>query len=181
MVEMGARRYPDVQFRVGSLLALPATDAELAGAVALYSILHLRPEHRAIAYREMARVIRPGGWLLVAFHIAGPIGHKPGDIMHAEQWWGEQVDLDFYYLDPDEVAEGIAGGRVHRDGPDGPGAVAGRRGSEPALLSALPPRTMPDPGCAAERVAARVAVAALALLPTGCSGPSADRVGGPGL
>ena len=20
--------------------------------------------------------------------------------MHVEEWWGEQVDLDFYYLDP---------------------------------------------------------------------------------
>jgi SAM-dependent methyltransferase len=108
MVEIGRERYPTVQFRVGTLLALPATDAELAGAVALYSILHLRPEHRAIAYQEMARVICPTGWLLVAFHVSrADAGHKPGDIMHAEQWWGEQVDLDFYYLDPDEVAKDL--------------------------------------------------------------------------
>ena len=50
-----------------------------------------------------------GGWLLVAFHVSrAEPGHQPGDIMHAEQWWGEQVDLDFYYLDPVEVVAGLA-------------------------------------------------------------------------
>ena len=108
MVEQGRARFPAVQFREGTLLALPATDAELSGAIAFYSILHLKPEHRPIAYGEMARVLRPGGWLLVAFHVSrADAGHRAGDIMHAEQWWGEQVDLDFYYLDPEEVAAGL--------------------------------------------------------------------------
>ncbi len=106
MVEVGRKRYPDVHFRVGSLLALLATDAEHAGAIALYSIIHLQPEDRPSAYLEMSRVIRPGGWLLLAFHIS-LAGHEPGEIMHAEERWGEQVDLDFYYLDPAEVIEGL--------------------------------------------------------------------------
>jgi SAM-dependent methyltransferase len=107
MVEVGRRRYPDVRFRVGSLLALPAADGELAGAVAFYSIIHLRPEDRPAAYQEMSRVVQPGGWLLVAFHVS-LAGHAPGEITHADQWWGEQVDLDFHYLDPAEVVAGLA-------------------------------------------------------------------------
>jgi SAM-dependent methyltransferase len=107
MVEIGREHYPDVQFRVGSLLSLPITDGELGGAVALYSILHLRPEHRSAAYAEMARTIRTGGWLLVAFHVS-LAGHDPGGIMHVDEWWGAQVDLDFYYLDPAEVSAGLA-------------------------------------------------------------------------
>jgi len=106
MVEVGRRRYPDVGFRVGSLLALPATDGELAGAVAFYSVIHLVPADRPAAYQEMARVICNGGWLLLAFHTS-LVGHDPGEIMHAQEWWGEQVDLDFYYLDPAEVVAGI--------------------------------------------------------------------------
>jgi SAM-dependent methyltransferase len=106
MVEVGKRRYPDVSFRVGSLLALPATDGELAGAVALYSIIHLKPEDRPQAYREMSRAIRPGGWLLLAFHTSLVEG-VPGEIMHADEWWGEEVDLDFYYIDPAGVVDGI--------------------------------------------------------------------------
>lgn len=108
MVEVGRRQHPDVSFRVGSLLALPVTDGELAGAVALYSIIHLVSEDRPAAYREMARVIRPGGWLLLAFH-TGLLGHEPGQVMHADQWWGEQVDLDFHYLSPVDVVAGLTG------------------------------------------------------------------------
>ena len=87
-------------------MALPATDGELAGAIAFYSVIHLRSEDRPAAFAEMARVIRPGGWLLVSFHIS-LVGHEPGEIMHADQWWGERVDLDFYYLDPAAVVDGL--------------------------------------------------------------------------
>jgi predicted methyltransferase len=61
---------------------------------------------RPAAYAEMHRVLQPGGWLLVAFHVSR-IGGEPGEIMHAEQWWGEPVELDFYYLDPVEVSAGL--------------------------------------------------------------------------
>ncbi len=107
MIEVGQAGHPGVQFRLGSLLALPLTDGEATGAVAFYSILHLRPEHRPVAYAELARVVRPGGWLLVGFHVS-LAGHPTGGIMHADEWWGERVDLDFYYLDPVEVADGLA-------------------------------------------------------------------------
>ena len=50
--------------------------------------------------------VPPGGWLLVAFHVSR-VGHTPGEIMHAEEWWGERVDLDFYYLDPGDVVNGL--------------------------------------------------------------------------
>lgn len=104
MIDVAKERCPEVRFRVGSLLALPATDGELAGAIAFYSIIHLRSEDRPAAYAEMARVIKPGGWLLLAFHV-NPTGGSSGEIMHADEWWGEQVDLDFFYLDPAGVIE----------------------------------------------------------------------------
>jgi SAM-dependent methyltransferase len=107
MIEVGRDKFPAVQFRVGSLLALPLVDGELAGAVAFYSILHLRPEDRPAAYTEMARAVRPGGWLLVGFHVC-LLGQDPGGIMHVDEWWGETVDLDFFYLDPVEVVQGLA-------------------------------------------------------------------------
>jgi SAM-dependent methyltransferase len=106
MVEVASRRHPDLSFRVGSLLALPATDGEFAGAVAFYSIIHLRPEDRPQAFGELRRVIRPGGWLLAGFHVS-PADGVQGDIMHAEEWWGEKVDLDFYYLDPAVITAGL--------------------------------------------------------------------------
>lgn len=54
---------------MASLLDLPVADDAWAGAVALYSIIHLDPGERAAAWRELARVVR--GVLLVAFHVDG--------------------------------------------------------------------------------------------------------------
>jgi hypothetical protein len=69
------------------LPALPVMDGELTGAIAFYSFVHLRSQDRAAAFAEMCRVIHPGGWLLLAFHVS-LAGHKPEEIMHVEEWWG---------------------------------------------------------------------------------------------
>jgi ubiquinone/menaquinone biosynthesis C-methylase UbiE len=106
MVEVGRRRYPEVEFRVGSLLDLPARDAEFLGAVALYSLIHLPPEDLIRSYGQCSRVIQPGGWLLVGFHTAF-IDDPTARVHHLDEWWGEPVDLDFHLLDPDSVSSGL--------------------------------------------------------------------------
>jgi SAM-dependent methyltransferase len=106
MIEVGRRRYPQVQFRAGSLLTLPVIDGEMTGAIAFYSFVHLRPPDRSLAFAEMRRAIRPGGWLLLAFHV-NLAGHDSGEIMHVEEWWGERVDLDTYFMEPTEVAAAL--------------------------------------------------------------------------
>lgn len=106
MVEVGQRRYPQVRFRLGSLLNLPVIDGEMTAAIAFYSFIHLRAQDRPTAFAEMHRAIRPGGWLLLAFHM-NLAGHESGEIMHVEEWWGERVDLDTYFLDPAEVVASL--------------------------------------------------------------------------
>jgi hypothetical protein len=56
---------------------------------------------------ELARVIRPGGWLLVAFHISDGVS-AAGDVRHLTDWWDTPVELDFHFLDPAEVAADMA-------------------------------------------------------------------------
>jgi ubiquinone/menaquinone biosynthesis C-methylase UbiE len=104
MVEVARKRYPELAFEVGSLLAIPAGDGAFTGAVCAYSIIHLDPRERPAAFRELARAIAPGGWLLLSFHISGE-GYGPGETAHLGQWWGHDVDLDFHYLSPQTVAE----------------------------------------------------------------------------
>ena len=41
--------------------------------------------------------------MLIAFHVESA-GAKPGDHVHLSEFLGEQVDLDGYFLGPDEVA-----------------------------------------------------------------------------
>jgi ubiquinone/menaquinone biosynthesis C-methylase UbiE len=97
MIAIGRREYPQVDFRVGDLLALPAADAEFGAAVALYSLIHLEPAELPAALGEIRRVLRPGGLLLVAFHIGT-------EVRHTTQWWGHEVDVDFHFFEPDAIA-----------------------------------------------------------------------------
>lgn len=97
MVEAGSRRFPRVEFREGDLLDLPASDGEFGSAVALYTIIHLRPGDLLRAFGEAARVLRPSGLLLLSFHIGD-------EVRHLDEWWGHDVDVDFRFLEPAHVA-----------------------------------------------------------------------------
>ncbi|HET8681194.1 MAG TPA: methyltransferase domain-containing protein [Micromonosporaceae bacterium] len=108
MVAVARERYPDLEFRVGTFAALGVPDAGWAGGVAAYSLIHVGLSDRPAAYAELARAIVPGGWLLVSFHVRRPGRYEPGSVAHINEWWGHPVSLDFHFLDPDEVAAGLA-------------------------------------------------------------------------
>ncbi|WP_137991481.1 class I SAM-dependent methyltransferase [Streptomyces vilmorinianum] len=97
MIEAGRRRYRDVDFREGDLLALPAADEEFGAAVALYSVIHLAPGELRTAFTEARRVLRPDGLLLVAFHVGE-------ELRHLDEWWGHEVDVDFHFHEPARIA-----------------------------------------------------------------------------
>jgi SAM-dependent methyltransferase len=102
MIRIARAQNPTLTFAVGSMTALEAPDASWAGAAALYVITHLERDERRRAFREIARVLRPGGWLLLAFHISSA-DHPMGSTLHLETWFDANVDLTTYFLDPDEV------------------------------------------------------------------------------
>lgn len=107
MIDVARRRYSRSSFRVGSFADLGEPAASWSGAVAVYSLIHVEPGDRAAAYAELARVIAPNGWLLLAFHVSAA-DQPVGSVLHLDQWWGRQVDLAFHYLDPAEVETGLA-------------------------------------------------------------------------
>jgi SAM-dependent methyltransferase len=107
MIEVARERYPDLDFTVGTFADLPVVPAAWAGAVVPYSIIHVDPSLRPAAWAELARAIRPGGWLLVVFHIEAP-GQPPGSVQRRTEWWGEAVDLRFHYLDPAQITAELA-------------------------------------------------------------------------
>lgn len=102
MIAVAREHTPQAPFEVGSMLALPAVDGAWSGAVALYAIIHLGAEERAVAFREFARALRPGGWLLVSFHVDS---HEfaSGEVNHLTSWFGQAVEIDGYFLDPVDV------------------------------------------------------------------------------
>ncbi|MHB8439494.1 MAG: class I SAM-dependent methyltransferase [Acidimicrobiales bacterium] len=98
MVGLGRRTYPNVEFRVGDLVELPADDGEFGLALAFYSFIHLDLGELEAAIVELHRVVRPGGCALIGFHMGS-------EVVHRDEWWGLDVDLDFRFMDADHVVE----------------------------------------------------------------------------
>ncbi|WP_371518572.1 class I SAM-dependent methyltransferase [Kitasatospora sp. NBC_01300] len=98
MVELARATYPGLDFAEGSLFDLPLRDGELTGAVAWYSIIHTPAERLPEVFAEFARVLAPGGHLLLAFQV----GDEP---LRIDRPFGHPVALDFRRQQPDRIAE----------------------------------------------------------------------------
>jgi SAM-dependent methyltransferase len=106
MLAVAREHAPALPFAAGSMLELPAADGALSGIIALYSIIHLTAGERARACREFARAVRPGGWLLAAFHVDSP-DFAAGQVNHLTSWFGQAVELDGYFLEPADVVADV--------------------------------------------------------------------------
>lgn len=93
MVEQARRCTPEIDFRIGNMLALPDADASLGSIAAFYSIIHISRTQVGQALGEMQRVLRPGGKLLLTFHIGS-------QVIHLDCWWEREVCVDFLFFQP---------------------------------------------------------------------------------
>lgn len=96
MVAEAQRLNPEIPFHQGDMLALRDADDSWGGIAAFYSILHIPREHVVEALKEMKRVLKPGGVLLITFHIGQ-------EIRHLDEWWDKPVNLDFAFYLPEEM------------------------------------------------------------------------------
>jgi SAM-dependent methyltransferase len=96
MVELARREHPEIGFEVGEMGALDVADASLAGVVAWYSVIHVPASWRRDVIGEFHRVLRPGGYALMAFQVGD-------DTLRLEEVFGHDVSLDFHRLQPDAV------------------------------------------------------------------------------
>jgi SAM-dependent methyltransferase len=102
MVGHARRLNPEIDFRRGDMLALAEVPDEAYGGVAaFYSLIHV-PRPRVIeALRELRRVLRRGGVLLVTFHLGRETVHK-------DEFFGHPVSLDFHFFESAEVKANLA-------------------------------------------------------------------------
>ncbi len=96
MIEEARRLNPDIPFHEGNMLALPDPDNSWGGIAAFYCIIHIPRAQVVEALREMRRVLKPGGVLLITFHIGD-------EIKHVEEWWEKPINLDFAFYQPAEM------------------------------------------------------------------------------
>jgi SAM-dependent methyltransferase len=66
MIELARRANPDLRFEVGSMAALDIADGTLGGVLSRSSIIHIPPNDLPAVIAEFARVLAPGGQLLIS-------------------------------------------------------------------------------------------------------------------
>jgi SAM-dependent methyltransferase len=104
MIDIATAAYPDLRFRVGSMLDLDLPDASLAGVVAFYSIIHTPTERLPRLFAEVHRVLSPGGRALFAFQTGTGEAEHRGDA----DWLGHRVTLTAWWRPPDDVVRLLA-------------------------------------------------------------------------
>jgi len=96
MIAIASAAHPHIEFVEGQLDALPIESRALAGAVCWYSIIYT-PQYRLVeAFKELARVLIPGGHLLLAFQ-------AEGESLHREDAFGSGLPLTSYRHSVSEV------------------------------------------------------------------------------
>lgn len=100
MVAMARRDHPDLVCAVGSVSQLPYPDDQFAGVLLWYSIIHTPPGDVSRLFAEAARVLRPGGHLLVGFQS----GEGTRDVSGAYRRFGHEIRLERHCYTAGQVA-----------------------------------------------------------------------------
>ncbi len=98
MVALARREQPGLRFEVGTMTDLDLPDGCVAGVVAFWSVIHV-PDHAVPGvFAELRRVLRPGGVLLVGFHVGDGTRHT------SVGYSGRAVDVDSHRRRPATVS-----------------------------------------------------------------------------
>jgi ubiquinone/menaquinone biosynthesis C-methylase UbiE len=97
MIKWARHLNPDISFAQGNMLALNLPDATLAAIVSFYAIIHIERDKVTRALREMNRVLKPGGLLLLSFH--GGEGE-----LHRDEWYDKPISIDVTLFGNDEMS-----------------------------------------------------------------------------
>ncbi len=96
MLAQAASLNPGIAFLQGDMLALALRDQSLGGVAACYSIIHVERAQAVAALREMWRVLKPGGALLVSFHLGQ-------DALLGTDFHGHTVELEVTLFELQEM------------------------------------------------------------------------------
>ncbi|WP_326769924.1 class I SAM-dependent methyltransferase [Streptomyces sp. NBC_01591] len=69
MIDVARRDHPDLRFEVGSMTDLNLADASVTALLAFWSLIHVPDDEIPTVLGHFRRVLRPGGPLLLGFHI----------------------------------------------------------------------------------------------------------------
>ncbi|MET9019559.1 class I SAM-dependent methyltransferase [Actinopolymorpha sp. NPDC004070] len=103
MIDVARRDHSGLRFEVGSMTELPLADSSVAGLVAFWSLIHVPDEVVPTVLGHFRRVLRPGGPLLLGFHV--------GDrsTLKTEGYGGHPMKVHVHRRRPEQVAEWVQG------------------------------------------------------------------------
>ncbi|WP_129311491.1 class I SAM-dependent methyltransferase [Streptomyces sp. L2] len=132
MIDVARRDHPGLRFEVGSMTDLELADESVAGLLAFWSLIHIPDEVVPGVFAHFRRVLRPGGPLLLGFHVGAESRLK------TQGYGGHPMNVYVHRRQPDQVAAWLrdAGFAVEAHlltSPDGtvPGALLFARRSSP--------------------------------------------------
>ncbi|MFE3648693.1 class I SAM-dependent DNA methyltransferase [Streptomyces sp. NPDC059101] len=96
MVDLAREANPGLRFEVGSMAALDIADGSLGGVLSRWSVIHTPPQDLPAVFAEIARVLAPGGHLLIDF----PATEGP----HQETQAYDHAVVTAYRWSPDRLA-----------------------------------------------------------------------------
>jgi ubiquinone/menaquinone biosynthesis C-methylase UbiE len=96
MVNTAALNNKGIKFETGDMLKLDYGDNTFGSAVAFYSIVHFTYYQISKAFREINRVLKSKGQLLLSFHTGK-------EKVHLNSFFDKKVNIDFYYFETEKI------------------------------------------------------------------------------
>ena len=96
ILEQARTIHPEIYFQKGNILDLEFENDSIAGVVAFYAIVHFTEEQVGIAFREVYRVLQPGGIFLFTYHIGE-------ETIHLDEFLGKKIKIDFMFFTSDFI------------------------------------------------------------------------------
>ncbi|WP_396045393.1 class I SAM-dependent methyltransferase [Aeromicrobium sp. UC242_57] len=85
-VARARQQYPSLRFDLGCSEALPDATGSLGGVLAWYSLIHHEPDAIGLPLTEFARVIQPGGGLLIGYFEGATVEKFDHAVTAAYRW-----------------------------------------------------------------------------------------------
>jgi SAM-dependent methyltransferase len=98
MIALARQEHPGLTFELGDMTDLRLADASVTGLVAFWSLIHVPDDEVPAVFRHFRRVTRPGGPLLLGFHVGDESRLK------TEGYGGHPMRVHVHWRPPDRVA-----------------------------------------------------------------------------
>ncbi|MEU4527215.1 class I SAM-dependent methyltransferase [Micromonospora ureilytica] len=98
MIDVARRDHPELRFEVDSMTDLDLADGSVAGLIAWYSLIHIPDDQIGAVFAHFRRVVRPGGPLLLGFHVGDETTVK------TEGYGGHPMNVHVHRRQPAQVA-----------------------------------------------------------------------------